>query len=302
MQTRKYNNFDTELSGQADLLIQRESGYLLIDVDQIDPNPDQPRFNFSKEAFDRLIQSIKETGLIQPIVVQYIDGRYQIIAGERRWRAYLVMGKQQIEAIVKSVDDNKNAIYALAENIAREDLSDYEIGKAIRKIEDVFSNKKELASMIGINRTDMYRYLAFDSLPSYIQKDLNINPKLLSRSAADQIKKLLSKHDNSCSVLSFLEEAWKLLKDGKIQQTQIPGFIQNKFKELYGLAHSQSENDILTINGEQFGQVTKSQNHWSIRLMVNKITEYQQQQILGFIQQLLKEPVDQVSQVATVTE
>ncbi|WP_172680258.1 ParB/RepB/Spo0J family partition protein, partial [Methylomonas koyamae] len=150
--------------------------HLYIPVDLIDPNPHQPRTDFSDESLVQLAQSINENGMLQPIIVGKFGDRYQIIVGERRWRAHLILNKKTIEAIVRTVDDQSHAIFALAENIAREDLSDYEIGKAIRSIEDNFPNKKDLAAMIGINRTDMYRYLAFDSLPDFILNDLDTNP------------------------------------------------------------------------------------------------------------------------------
>ncbi|MCD2451107.1 ParB/RepB/Spo0J family partition protein [Methylicorpusculum oleiharenae] len=187
--------------------------YCLINVDQIEPNPHQPRTHYSDESLDSLVQSIHKNGLLQPIIVQKTEAGYQLIAGERRWRAHLILKKPQIEAIVRTVEDKSRAIYALAENIVRDDLSDYEIGKAIRSIENEFPNKTNLAEAIGINRTDMYRYLAFDSLPAFILNDLNRDPALLSRTAADQIKKILGDHSNSSSVLSSLETAWALLKD-----------------------------------------------------------------------------------------
>jgi ParB family chromosome partitioning protein len=263
--------------------------HCLINVDQIKPNPHQPRTHYSKESLDNLVHSIRENGLLQPIIVQKTETGYQLIAGERRWRAHLILNKPQIEAIVRTVDDQSQAIYALAENIVREDLSDYEIGKAIRSIEDEFPNKKNLAAAIGINRTDMYRYLAFDSLPKFILNDLNGAPTLLSRTAAEQIKKMLGQHKNSDSVLSFLETAWTLLKDGKLQQTQITRFIEKKFKEVYGLNQAVTENVLLYENGSQLGRVNQTEKYWTVHLNVAGVNEHQREQILNFIRKLLNE-------------
>jgi ParB family transcriptional regulator, chromosome partitioning protein len=278
-------------------MILPEGEYCLIDVDQIEPNPHQPRINYSKEALDKLTQSIHENGLLQPIIVRKMGDSYQIIAGERRWWAYLLMDKQQIEAIVKSVDDQRDVIYALAENIAREDMSDYEIGKAIRRIEDNFPNKKDLAAMIGINRTDMYRYLAFDSLPDFILKDLDRNPKLLSRAAADQIRKVLSKESNQTEILTCLDKAWELLKGGKLKQTAIVSFIERKLKELASSDKDKEKqnNNILNKNGASIGQVSRTKKHWLVQLNANVINENQHQQILNFIQQLLNESTESVA-------
>ncbi|MGD7035137.1 ParB/RepB/Spo0J family partition protein [Methylotuvimicrobium buryatense] len=263
--------------------------YCLIDVNLIDPNPDQPRTHYPEESLNNLVKSIQENGLLHPIIVKKSGDRYQIIAGERRWRAHLILNKKQIEAIVRTVDDQSHAILALAENIAREDLSDYEIGKAIRSIENNFPNKKDLAAMIGLNRTDMYRYLAFDSLPDFILNDLNINPKLLSRSAADKIKKILVQHKNSDSVLSFLEIAWRLLKRGKLKQTQITRFIEKKLKEVYGINQAATENVLLNENGNQLGRVKQTENYWTVHLNVVGVNEHQREQILNFIRKLLNE-------------
>ncbi|WP_404356960.1 ParB/RepB/Spo0J family partition protein [Methylotuvimicrobium sp. KM1] len=257
--------------------------YCLIDVDQIDPNPAQPRINCNKELLDNLTQSIKENGLLQPIIVEKSGDRYQIIAGERRWRAHLILKMQQIEALVRTVGDQSNAVLALAENIAREDLTDYEIGKAIRRIEDDFPNKKDLAEAIGINRGDMYRYLAFERLPDFILNDLNRDPTLLSRSAAEQIKKMLAHHKNSDAVRKFLETAWILLKEGKLQQTKVTRFVDKKLKEVYGINQVATEDVLEDEDGGQLGRVKQTGKYWAIELGVDVFDEDQRCQILRFI-------------------
>jgi ParB family chromosome partitioning protein len=269
-------------------------------VDLIEPNPRQPRTDFSYESLGQLAQSIKENGLLQPIIVEKSGEHYQLIAGERRWRAHLILKKQHIEAIVRTVDDQSRAIYALAENIAREDLTDYEIGKAIRSIEDNYPNKNALAAMIGINRTDMYRYLAFDSLPDFILNDLNSNPKLLSRSAAVQIKTLLVAHQNSSVVLASLETAWGLLKDCKLPQTHINRFIIKALKDVYGLNQVATESVLLNENGSQIGRVNQTEKYWTVQLKIDGINEHQQEQILNFIRRILNEQSGSVTSCDTV--
>ncbi len=276
------SNFDSQIA-------LKEQHYCLIDVDLIEPNPYQPRTRYSEESLAKLVQSIQEKGLIQPIIVKKTETGYQLIAGERRWRAYRILKKPQIEAILKTIDGRNQAIYALAENIAREDLSDYEIGKAIRSIENDFPNKTNLAEAIGINRTDMYRYLAFDSLPEFILNDLNHDPTLLSRTAATQIKKILVDHPNSSFVLSALETAWELLKNGTHQQTHITSYIKNALKGVYGLGQATDEKLIRNKSGRHIGQVKQTKKHWTVQLNVAGVNEEQQQQIVYFIQQLLSE-------------
>lgn len=277
-----------------------EGKHCLIDVNLIDPNPDQPRRLFSEESLESLVQSIREKGLLQPINVQKKADRFQLIAGERRWRAYRILNEQQIEAIVITVDDQNRAIYALAENIVREDLSDYEIGKAIRSIENEFPSKTNLAEAIGINRTDMYRFLAFDSLPDFILNDLNLDPTLLSRTAAVQIKKILDDHQNSSVVLASLETAWGLLKDGNLQQTHITRFIKKALKDVYGLNQATDEKIIQNKSGSPIGRVNQTEKYWTVQLNVAGINEQQQEQILNFIRGILGEQPKSVASCDTV--
>lgn len=272
-----------------------EGHYCLIDVDRIDPNPAQPRINCSNEALDELMLSIQENGLLQPIIVQKTADRYQIIAGERRWRAHIMMKEKKIAAIVRTVDDQSRAVYALAENIAREDLSDYEISKAIRSIEDEYPNKTKLADAIGIKRPDMYRYLAFFSLPEFILNDLNRDPTLLSRAAAAEIKKILGDHPNSSSVVPALEAAWDLLKEGTLHQTHVARHVKNALKDVNELNQSNDEKIIRNKSGSPIGQVKQTNKHWTVQLDVAGVNQQQQQQIVDFIQQLLHEPSESVA-------
>ncbi|MBD9361740.1 ParB/RepB/Spo0J family partition protein [Methylomonas fluvii] len=272
-----------EILSNFDAQIALKERHRLIDVNLIDPNPEQPRTHFPEETLDRLAQSIQENGLLQPIIVQKLGDRYQLIAGERRLRAFIEMKEQKIPAIVRTVDNQNIAILALAENIVREDLTDYDIGKKIRSIEERFPNKKDLAAMIGINRTDMYRYLAFDSLPDFILNDLDTNPKLLSRSSAEQIKKMLAHYTNSDTVRSSLETAWNLLKDGKLQQTKITAYVKNKLKEVCGVNQASTENYLLDENGSEIGRVKQTGKYWAIELGVDVFDEDQRSQILRFI-------------------
>ncbi len=117
--------------------------YSLVAIDKIEPNPYQPRRTFPQNELEQLATSIAEIGLVEPILLRRIDDRFQIAAGERRWRAHKFLNKPTIESIVTNINDSDMAIYALAENVDREDLSDYEIGLALRQIEDVFPTKKK---------------------------------------------------------------------------------------------------------------------------------------------------------------
>jgi len=165
---------------------------LLIEIDLIDPNPYQPRKEFDSKKINDLADSISATGQIEPIIVRRVAGRYQLIAGERRLRAVKSLNYSVIEAIVKNADDGMVAIMALAENLEREDLSDYEIGLAIHNVQHLFVTKKELGDYIGKTRMDVYRYTAFLDLPDWILSRLNNNPSIFNRTNALALKSFIA--------------------------------------------------------------------------------------------------------------
>ena len=119
-------------------------------ITEIEPNRDQPRKNFKEESLQELADSIKEFGLIQPIVVTKKDDYYSIIAGERRWRACKIAGIKQIPAILREDDDEKNSQISLIENIQREDLNPYEKAVGLRSLMDNYGyTQEQLAKKLG---------------------------------------------------------------------------------------------------------------------------------------------------------
>ena len=114
-----------------------------IAISDIRPNPVQPRTEFDAKALQELADNIDKNGLLQPITVRQTAQGYEIVAGERRFRATQLLGKTSIECKVKHITDQQNALLALSENLARKDLSDYETALAVEKIQDRFDNKTE---------------------------------------------------------------------------------------------------------------------------------------------------------------
>lgn len=124
-----------------------------IDINLIKPNKYQPRTDFDKEGLKDLANSIKTHGIIQPIIVRKIDNNYEIIAGERRWRASKLAGLKEIPCILKAVDNELSAKYALIENIQREDLNPVEEGKAYKELIDKYGlTQEQLAKEVGKSR------------------------------------------------------------------------------------------------------------------------------------------------------
>ncbi len=144
---------------------------LQIDLDLIEPNSEQPRTRFSETNLEELAQSIRANGVVQPIVVRRRGSKYQLVAGERRWRASQLAGLQKIPAMVKEVADEKLLELALIENIQRQELNAIEEAKAYKKlIETVGLTQEMLAERVGKNRTVITTFLRLLKLPDDIQK------------------------------------------------------------------------------------------------------------------------------------
>lgn len=144
-----------------------------IDIDRIHPNSYQPRDHFDPEALAELAQSIKENGILQPIVVRPHREDYQIVAGERRWRAAQLAGLKRVPAVVKSVADSKMLELALVENIQRRDLTVLETSKAFRLLIDEHRlTQEDLATRVGMKRSSVANYLRLLSLADPVKEAL----------------------------------------------------------------------------------------------------------------------------------
>lgn len=143
----------------------------LIDIDEIEANPYQPRTEFEEEALKELSESIKQQGLIQPITVRKTGhGAYQLISGERRLRASKLAGLTQIPAYIREVDDTAMIEMAIVENIQRENLNAIEIAFSFQKLlEECNITQEELSDKVGKKRTTVANYLRLLKLPIEIQ-------------------------------------------------------------------------------------------------------------------------------------
>src|SRR6516164_7825636 len=129
------------------------AGPLQLDIDLIEPSPYQPRTRFREEALDELARSIQASGIIQPLVLRQVGGRYQLIAGERRWRAAQRAGLRTVSAIVRQVPDELALEMTLVENIQREDLNAIEQARAFERLMDEFHATQEgVAERTGKDR------------------------------------------------------------------------------------------------------------------------------------------------------
>ncbi len=142
-----------------------------IPVSQIHANPDQPRRDFDPDSLQELAESIREIGIIQPITLRKIaEGDYQIIAGERRFRAAGLAGLKTIPAYIRTADDENVMAMALIENIQREDLNSMEVALACQNLLEVYNmTQEQLSARIGKKRATIANYIRLLKLPAEIQ-------------------------------------------------------------------------------------------------------------------------------------
>ena len=194
-----------------------------IPLSQIEANPNQPRREFDAEALQELANSIRELGIITPVTLRQVDtNRFQIIAGERRWRASQMVGLQTIPAYIRTINDENVMEMALVENIQREDLNAIEIALAYQHLMDSTGMTQEKVSeRVGKSRTAVANYLRLLKLPAQVQMALqnksidmgHARALLALDSPAMQIKLFKEVEKNGYSVRK-VEEMVKSLNNG----------------------------------------------------------------------------------------
>lgn len=199
-----------------------------IPIDQISPNPNQPRRDFDEEALQELAHSIKEIGIIQPITLRQVaEQQFQIIAGERRWRASQIAGLTSIPAYIRTIKDENVMEMALVENIQREDLNAIEIALAYEQLLEADGMTQEKVSeRVGKSRTAITNYLRLLRLPAQVQmalqkKDIDMGHAralLAIDSPSLQIRLFKEIQRNGYSVRK-VEEMVQRLKNGEEIET-----------------------------------------------------------------------------------
>ncbi|WP_029933380.1 ParB/RepB/Spo0J family partition protein [Thiomicrospira pelophila] len=178
-------------------------------IDQVVSGQYQPRQHFDEQALQELADSIKAQGLVQPIIVKWLDNQsYELIAGERRWRAAKMAGLETLPAIVREVDDKQTLAMALIENIQREDLNPLEEARSLQRLMQEFDlTQQEVAEAVGRSRTAVTNLLRLLKLPELIQEWLNEDSlsmghvrALLSLNESEQVKLAQKAIDQAWSV------------------------------------------------------------------------------------------------------
>lgn len=246
---KKYNalgrGLDALISTEA-VRTQGSSTISEIAIEQIEANPNQPRREFAEEPLLELAQSIKEIGIIQPITLrQTADNRFQIIAGERRWRASQIAGLKAIPAYIRTSNDEQVMEMALIENIQREDLNAIEIALAYEHLlENGGMTQEKVSERVGKSRTAVANYLRLLKLPAQVQialrtKEIDMGHAralLGIDSPSEQIKLFKEIQKNGYSVRK-VEEIIQGLKNGDK--------AGNDDKKITAKAHLPEEFDLL---------------------------------------------------------
>lgn len=218
-----------------------------ISLEEIKKNPYQPRTYFNEEKLNELKESIEKNGLLQPIIVKKAVKGYYIIAGERRYRAFELLGKKEIPAIIKEMTDEEMMIFAVLENLQREDLSALEESESYKNLMDKMSlTQEELAKKLGKSRPYIANSLRLLKLPAEIKNKLEQG--LISAAHARTLLSLKTKKameevctlviDRKMSVRELEEYVAKLLKPKEVKKPKVKDIFieeqENNLKKLLG--------------------------------------------------------------------
>ena len=182
-----------------------------VPIEEIIPNRFQPRLNFDESALNELAASIKEHGIIQPLILRRLEDKYEIIAGERRFKAAKMAGLMSVPAIITKMDDNKSAEVAIVENVQRKDLSAIEEAKSYKALLDKgYLTQDELAKKMGLSQSAISNKLRLLSLPEAVQ-DALMDGKISERHARSLLK--LSNPDDQETWLKKIIDERLTVKD-----------------------------------------------------------------------------------------
>lgn len=161
---------DIDTTGKIEDVRYSEMEFRLLPLEKVYPNPNQPRKIFEKQALEELAQSIRENGVLQPVLVRQIGSRFQIVSGERRYRASKMAGMNSIPAVIRRLDEERTMLAGLIENIQRQDLNPIEEARTLRDILLNFGlTHDQLAERVGRSRSALTNRLRLLQLPPEVQ-------------------------------------------------------------------------------------------------------------------------------------
>ena len=258
-----------------------EKEVLILNIDDVLPNRFQPRIKFKEENINELAESIKEHGVIQPIVVRKISDKYEIIAGERRYKASILAGKTTIPAIVTDLDDKNSAEVALIENVQRQNLTPIEEAISYKKILDMgYINQTDLAEKLGKTQSTIAKKLRLLNLDEEVQEAL-LNEKISERHARSLLKLDKNKQvemlnriiSERMTVRKSDEEINKILNNNSEEKQEVNIPSLNKVDE------NNSEIEVLNFNLDE--QKSSKENELEKTMEIPPITEKEVNNIMN---------------------
>lgn len=214
------------------------SKMLEIKISHIIPDENQPRRKFNQEQLEALADSIKEHGVLQPIVVTKEGDKYKIVAGERRWRASQIAGKDTIPAIVRTLDAQKRLELSLIENVQREDLNAIETATAYAKLRDQFNlSNEQISKRVGKSQSAIINTMRLLSLPD------NVKQAMIEHHLAEgQMRPLITATPEQIDAVlpKIITENWSARK---VEQYMVELKAQSKARKAVKVAPAHSEND-----------------------------------------------------------
>ncbi|MDF2376741.1 MAG: ParB/RepB/Spo0J family partition protein [Verrucomicrobiales bacterium] len=200
---------------------------LRVALDEVVPSPLQPRKRFHEENLDELVESIREHGVIQPLVVREVDGKYELIAGERRWRASTKLGLEEVPIILRDASDRDVLEMALIENLQREDLDPLEEAEAYSRLAKDFGLKQdEIAQRVGKNRATVSNAIRLLDLDEQVQT--LVSRKMLSQGHAKAILGLKTKAEQRMLADMVVRKSLNVRETEKLVSEQINGKTTTK--------------------------------------------------------------------------
>lgn len=195
-----------------------------------------------------------------------------------------------IEAIIIDANNVEASLLTLAENLKRQDLTDYEIFIGLNSLDEKLKkNKQRLANSLGLNREDMYKYLAYEKLPQAILNDLDVEPGLLGRTAATAFKKFLSDHIEQLSEAEkALLGAWEKVKDKKLEQSKVTAYAEKILSQDPGKLTTTSVVRKIEYAGKIAGNIKLNQKQLKVSLNISEIDEASLLQLEDFLKQLIQ--------------
>lgn len=237
-----------------------ESQILNVPIEDIIPNRFQPRLNFDENSLQELASSIKEHGIIQPLVLRRLNDKYEIIAGERRYKAAKMAGLMSVPAIITTLDDKTSAEVAIVENVQRKDLSSIEEAKSYKALLDKgYLTQEELAKKMGLSQSAISNKLRLLSLSQNVQDALMQN-------------KISERHARSLLQLSSFQEQEEWLKKIIDERLTVKD-LDNKIKMRNNSSNSNSEKNNVISEPEMLTDLTEVNNDLNVEDNVPIIEE-----------------------------